>query len=146
LGEVLVGTQEQLAQRGGNAIRRDEWRGIVGARIVGRTRVGRLYRGVLTVKVASSAWSNELSLLKSELIAKLRLAGHDISDLRFRVEEFTGPTKATRGGQNRSLLQTRVLPEELEASLRKVEDPNLRAAIREAASWSLSRNHPPKGV
>jgi len=138
----LVGAQEQLAQRGGNAIRRDEWRSIVGPRIASRTRVGRLYRGVLTVKVASSAWSNELSLLKSELLGKLGRAGHDIADLRFRVEEFEAPTQAKWRGQKRDPAQAQALPDELEASLRKVDDPNLRAAIREAAKWSLSRNKP----
>jgi len=140
LGDVLVGAQAFLAERSGSAIPRDEWRSIVGPRIAARTRVGKVWKGTLTIKVASSAWSNELSLLKPELLAKLRRAGRDIDDLRFRVDKIqTNTTPQNRYLKNQSLLipkQTELSPELL-AKLQKVEDPNLRAAIAEAARWSM---------
>src|SRR5690606_30572349 len=97
LGEVLVGAEDILSRRSGAAMPRSEWTKIVGARIAARTRVGGLRRGTLTIKVASSAWSNELSFLKPNLIAKLGRAGHDINDIRFVVDNITEAISARPG-------------------------------------------------
>jgi hypothetical protein len=143
LADVLVGTEEIFAQRSGSAMRRAEWTNIVGQRIAGRTRVGRLQRGVLTVKVASSAWSNELSFLKGQLIEKLKRAGYEITDLRFRVDQIADDAVQKR---NHPLAKAPLpqpedapLPPDLLERLKSVEDPNLRAVIAEAARASLSR-------
>ncbi len=144
LGDVLVGTEEIFAQRSGSAIRRAEWTAIVGSRIASRTRVGKLNRGVLTVKVASSAWSNELSFLKTQLLAKLNRAGHEITDLRFFVDQIADDAQSKKRHPLAKPAKYDVapapLPDELVQRLKDVEDPNLRAVIAEAARASLDRS------
>jgi len=143
LGELLVGAETFIAQKSGSAIPREEWRSLVGARIANRTRVGRLHRGVLTLYVATSAWSNELTFLKSELVIKLRSLGYEISDLRLRVDQLE--QKEPRRGQVFQKLQPAAeLPPALLARLQAVDDPNLRAAIAEAARHSLGQSPPVK--
>src|SRR5690606_39080299 len=90
LAEVLVGAESILSRRSGAAMPRSEWTKIVGTRIAGRTRLGGIRRGILPVKFASSSWSNELSFLKPDLIAKLGRAGHDVTDIRFVVDNIAG--------------------------------------------------------
>jgi hypothetical protein len=139
LGEVLVGAEDILSRRSGAAMPRSEWTRIVGPRIAARTRVGGLRRGTLTIKVASSAWSNELSFLKPSLIAKLVQAGHDISDIRFTVDNIAGAPPARPAHPGARPEASAPLPPELLARLERVEDPNLRAAIAAAARASLEQ-------
>jgi len=136
---VLVGAEDILSRRSGAAMPRSEWTKIVGARIAARTRVGGLRRGTLTIKVASSAWSNELSFLKPNLIAKLGRAGHDINDIRFVVDNITEAISARPGRPGTRAAAAISLPPELISRLEKVEDPNLRAAIAAAARASLGQ-------
>src|SRR5690606_13507804 len=96
-------------------------------------------RGTLTIKVASSAWSNELSFLKPNLIAKLGRAGHDINDIRFVVDNITEAISARPGRPGTRAAAAISLPPELISRLEKVEDPNLRAAIAAAARASLGQ-------
>ena len=147
LGELLVGAETFMAQKTGIAIGREEWRALVGPRIAGRTRVGRLHRGVLTLYVATSAWSNELSFLKQELIRKLRASGREIKNLKFVVDQVE-PEARPRTALRPETTPLDELPAELVARLQRVEDPNLRAAIAQAARHSLARPsgpspHPP---
>jgi len=137
VGDVLVGTQEFIARRTGAVMSHEEWRRIVGAKVAGRSRVGGLSRGTLTIKVASSAWSNELSFLRADIIERLALAGYEVSALRFRVDPNPFQEKAAPARRFGPPVQSQDLPPELEQRLSRIEDPNLRAAIREAASWSL---------
>lgn|SRR5688572_16501594 len=138
VGEVLVGTQEFIAQRTGAVMSHDEWRRIVGAKVASRSRLGGLTRGTLTIKVASSAWSNELSFLRADIIQRLSLAGYEVTALRFRVDPSPFQDRpAAESRAPRAVVRVQQLPAELEARLAGIEDPNLRAAIREAASWSL---------
>lgn len=147
LADVLVGTEEIFAQRSGSAIRRAEWTSIVGPRISARTRVGKLQKGILTVKVASSSWSNELSFLKGQLIEKLKRAGHEVNDLRFRVDQIADDLAqkknhpmARRPGPQAADVP---LPDELLERLKTVDDLNLRAVIAEAARASFASNKKP---
>jgi hypothetical protein len=139
LADVLVGAENFIAKRSGAAIPRAQWTTIVGPRIAGRTRVGGLFKNVLTVKVASSAWSNELSFLKVDLIAKLQRAGYDVTDLRFRLDRIEETKAPMRRGPSQAAPTTgqTPLPPELLERLQKVDDPNLRAAIAEAARYSF---------
>jgi hypothetical protein len=142
VGDVLVGTQEFIARRTGAVMSHEEWRRIVGAKVAGRSRVGGLSRGTLTIKVASSAWSNELSFLRADIIERLALAGYEVSALRFRVDPNPFQEKAAPVRRFGPQPQKQDLPPELEDRLSRIEDPNLRAAIREAASWSLGAAAP----
>lgn len=138
LSEVLVGTQEFIAQKTGALMSHEEWRRVVGPKVASRSRLGGLVRGTLTIKVASSAWSNELSFLRMDIIERLALAGHEVKALRFRVDPNPFNDQSAQAPREKVVVERRTLPAELEERLRQIEDPNLRGAIREAASWHLA--------
>ncbi len=138
LGELLVGVESFMAQKTGSAMGREEWRSLVGPKIANRTRVGRLHRGVLTLYVATAAWSTELSFLKAELVRKLNASGREVKNLRFVVDQIA-PPKARPYQKVTENSPVQELPAELVARLQAVEDPNLRAAIAQAARHSLSK-------
>ncbi len=137
---MLIGAQEYATKRSGAAMGRTEWISIVGEKIAARTRVGSLVKGKLTVKVASSAWSQELSFLKEDLIRKLNRAGHDVREMKLYVSKVDSPEPPSA---NKPVGRTRPtpspLPLELQRRLEKIEDENLRSAISEAARLSLAR-------
>src|SRR4051812_14537265 len=69
------------------------WAAAMGARIADRARPVYLENGVLTVRVATSVWANELSLLQASLIARLRNEGVEVKELRFRVGPIDPPAR-----------------------------------------------------
>lgn len=135
VGQVLAETQKATSQRTGAALSPDEWRRVVGAKIATRTRVGRLGRGTLTVYAASSAWCNELSFLSTDILSRLRDAGFSVDALQIRVGKFEPLTAEPSGASTPSHAQ---LPPELRARLALIDDPELRAAVADAAAASLS--------
>lgn len=137
LGQVLVGAQAFVAQQTGAFMTQDQWRAVVGERIAKNTRVGRLTNGALQIKVSSSAWCAELSFLKPDLLEKLSRAGRDVADLKFVNEGQKKRVRVHQKAPSPELLEVVVLPPELEARLLRVDDPNLRAAIADAALHSL---------
>ena len=76
-----------------------QWRAAVGPRIADRARPIALERGVLVVKVVTSVWANELSMLAPQIIDKLAepapngAPGVEVKSLRFRV----GPLDVIEG-------------------------------------------------
>ncbi len=62
-----------------------DWDSIVGSLIAEKTKPAGVRRGVLKVLVESSAWMNELQLMKPEIIAKIerRFGRNKIKDIRF---------------------------------------------------------------
>lgn len=165
---MLADTQKVASSKTGAALTPDEWRRLVGAKIAARTRVGRLSKNALTVYVASSAWCNELSLLSPDILARLQRAGLDIHKLELRVSSFDEPTAparptrsapklaatkafATRHGAPATTPESLAaaaktdrrakksdLPPGLQERLALIDDPELRAAIAEAAALSLA--------
>ncbi len=67
----------------------EEWEASVGEKIAGVARPRALHRGVLFVEVRSSAWLNELNLMKSELLDRLNRGGENqrVKKLVFTLEE-----------------------------------------------------------
>ncbi len=119
------------------------WRAAVGPRIADRARPIGLERGVLIVKVATSVWANELSMLAPDIIAKLKQAEEgapavSITSLRFRV----GPIDVIEGvpvkRDYRKVPPPAVLAPDLENALASVEDEELRRAIEGAARANLA--------
>jgi hypothetical protein len=127
------------------------WRQAVGPRIADRARPIALERGgVLVVKVATSVWANELSLLAPQLIEKLVARGIEVKSLRFRV----GPLDVIEGIPQRKHYR-RVPPPvplapDLQRSLAGVEDEELRQTIERAAranlAWQAEPARPAPGV
>lgn len=128
----------------------DVWRAAVGARIAERAQPVRLDGGVLLLRVPTSVWAHELSLLAEEVCARLRERGVEARALRFKVgtlREVDRP--AERRARGRAVPSPRDLPPLLSKSLDGVGDPDLRAAIARAAAANLAwqdASQPPAGA
>jgi len=136
LGELLDGARVVSSERGRVAVDRDTWRRIVGERVARRTEPGGLAGGVLVVYVASAPWAQELSLLSSELLERLKPLKLAITSVRFRVrQQMQGPSAQPK----RRPAARAELPSDLHQRIGSVDDPELRRAIAEAAELSLGR-------
>ena len=119
-------------------ISRDDWEAAVGARIAERAQPVELDRGTLTVRVATSVWASELSLLAAPILVRLTARGVHVHALRCRVGPVTArlPTPARRA--TRAVPPPRPLPAALERALADVPDDELRATIGAAARANLA--------
>lgn len=77
-----LGLRKQIREAGAAQV----WAEVVGERIDRVTRVVAVRDGVIYLSVESPTWSQELSLMKPEIIDKLneRLGEKVITDIRFR--------------------------------------------------------------
>lgn len=114
------------------------WRDAVGLRIAERARPLSLERGVLTLRVTTSVWANELSLLAPTILERLRAQSVPVRELRFRVGPIEPPARPPERRTTRIIPGPAPIPPELEALLANVDDDELRAAIADAASANLS--------
>ncbi len=96
LGGVLrkLGVSEEVARQG--AIER--WGEVVGERIAAVTEAVSVANGVLFVRVSSSAWLNELTLMRSELLSRLNAGRRDGRIDRIVLTLAEGPPRAAGGG------------------------------------------------
>ncbi len=125
------------------------WREAVGPRIADRAQPVWLHEGMLVLRVPSSVWAHELSLLAEEVCARLRQFGIDARSLRFRV----GPLPALERPPERRVARTvpteRMIPPELASALQRIDDEGLRSAIERAAganlAWQSMVRAPPEG-
>ncbi len=136
LAEMLDGARVVSSRRARVAVDRDTWRRLVGDRVARRTEPGGLTAGVLTIYVASAPWAQELSLLTTELLERLKPLGLTISSVRFRVrQQIQGPASQPK----RRPAARAPLPGELRERLDSIEDPELRQVIADAAELWLGR-------
>lgn len=136
IGDVLDRSGEDRFASKRAPIADHAWRRIVGGRIADRAKPISLENGVLLVKVATSAWAHELSLMKSELV--LRLASHGVADLRFRVGAVEPPPRPPELRTSRAVPRAVPLKGELAETVSKVEDAELRQIIALAAGASIA--------
>ena len=115
-----------------------EWKIAVGPRIADRAQPVTLERGILLIKVTSSAWANELQMLAPELVARLRVRGHAVDQLRFRVGPLETPERPPERRKTRIVPPPVALSADLKATLATVDDADLRAIIAQAASANLA--------
>ncbi len=111
------------------------WRELVGHRVANRTQPLRVERGILHVKVTSSAWASELSLLQVPLLKKLKQFYPNIHALRFRVGTVSLPSSPPPAGP----VVSADLPAPLLEKINELDDAKLSAVLREAAALSLGR-------
>lgn len=112
----------------------EQWQRAVGERLAVKTYPERIADGVLTVRVPSSTWAQELSLLSEVVLQRLAAAGHRVGRLRFHVAAGQLQPEAPV-----TLVRRVTLPPGLADSIARLEDLELRGAITEAAAYSLAR-------
>jgi hypothetical protein len=153
LDEVLERAGEYRFARKQLPVPLAQWRAAVGPRIADRARPIALERGALVVKVVTSVWANELSMLAPQIIEKLAqpapngAPGITVKSLRFRV----GPLDVIEGipqvRDYRQVPPPAPLTPDLAHSLSRVEDEDLRAMIERAARANLAwQAAPPQRV
>jgi hypothetical protein len=114
------------------------WRDAVGARIAERARPESLQAGTLLLRVSSSVWAHELSLLADEVCTRLRQRGVDARKLRFRVGPLAAIERPPERRVARSVPTERTIPSELAPALGRVDDHVLRSVIARAAATNLA--------
>jgi hypothetical protein len=138
LGTLLADTRAATAKAARvGPVDRDTWRQAVGDRVAQRTAPGRVVRGALQVRVTSPVWAQELSFFAEEIVARLRRAGVEVDSIRFVVARLE-PQPPPPPPAARRVPKLTELPKSVRDRLAQIQDPELRAAIREAASQSLA--------
>ena len=113
------------------------WREAVGLRIAEKARPVLLERGVLTLRVATSVWANELSMLQTTILERLVALRVAVVELRFRVGPMEPTARPPERRVSRAVPPPARLPPELTATLKGVADDELRDAIADAARSNL---------
>lgn len=139
MGQLLRGSSELARKRG--QLDGEQWRRIVGERVAERTRPASIQEGTLLVYVASAVWAQELTLLSPAILERLAKAGVPARVLRFRVGDIGEREARTNAAPipPPAAPPKAVLPGDLRERLALIGDPALRAAIAEAAAYSLGR-------
>ena len=114
------------------------WRDAVGARIAERAFPVSLEDGTLVLRVPTSVWAYELSLLADDVCARLKERGVVVRELRFRVGAVPAVERPPERRIARAVPVIREVPEELADVLATVTDPELRRAIESAAAANLA--------
>jgi predicted nucleic acid-binding Zn ribbon protein len=114
------------------------WRDAVGARIAERAHPLSLEDDVLWLRVPSSVWANELSLLSDEVRARLKERGVVVRELRFRVGAVPVVERPPERRVARTVPAARDLPPDLAQVLARVDDADLRAVLAGAAAANLA--------
>jgi hypothetical protein len=136
LGTLLATSRDAAARFAGTAIDREQWRTVVGERIAARTEPGAKRGRELMVYVASASWAQELSLLVSEIVVRLKAVNIHVDTIRFGVRQIKAPTRPTTAPQ--PPMRQAALPAALHQQLAGIADTELRDAIAEAAGLWLA--------
>lgn len=116
-----------------------DWEEAVGSRVARRTQPLRLDRGVLFVRVANSAWANELSLLADDILAQLAKRGFSVAALRFSVGAISRDQATRQPGPPKKVPPPDPpLPDQLKKQMDDIADDSLKDAIAVAAAKTLS--------
>jgi hypothetical protein len=138
LADVLLRASPESKARGPTPMHLWVWQEAVGPRIARRARPVRLERGVLTIRVATSVWAQELTFLAPTLVAQLVSVGIDVQSVRFCV----GPVETLpEPAAPRPVSAPPSAPSasrELTRTIAKVDDIDLRSTIARAAAANLA--------
>jgi hypothetical protein len=138
VGAILERAGDAREARGRSAIDPRAWRDAVGPRIAERARPLSLVDGVLLLRVPTSVWAHELSLLSEEVCVRLRDRGIEARELRFRVGALPAVDRPPERRTSRAVPPARPAPPSLQRALAEVADSELRDAIASAASSNLA--------
>ena len=138
LDAILLRAGENRFARACSPIPSKLWHSAVGARIAEHAHPVSLDAGTLLLRVPSSVWAHELSLLADELCARLQLHGVQARALRFRVGHLPPPERPPERCTVRAVPGDRGVPPEVAPGLEGIADGSLRGAIARAASANLA--------
>jgi hypothetical protein len=114
------------------------WQEVVGGRIAERAIPVSLQGGVLLLRVATSVWAHELSLLSDEVCERLRERGVHVRQLRSVVGALPAVDRPAERRSARSVPAHRPLPPEVARAIEGIGDERLRAAVAQAAAHNLA--------
>lgn len=130
------------------------WRHAVPERVARNALPVRLQRGVLQVHTTTSAWAQELSFLRDQIVAAIQThAPHaGVQDMRVKVGPLPAlPEHVREKPPEEPVIPLSAVPESIAASLAGVRDDSLRESIGKAARTVLAaqeqaRTRSPKSV
>jgi hypothetical protein len=138
LGAILDRAGENRFARIRPPIARRVWYEAVGARIAERAQPISLTTGVLLLRVATSVWAHELSLLSDVLCLRLRERGIHVRELRFHVGAIAALDRPPERRRARVVPVAQTIPPALARFVAEINDPPLREAIARAAATNLA--------
>jgi hypothetical protein len=118
-----------------------------GPRILARARAERLRGHTLYVRVATSAWSHELHMLRASILERMHTipGGEEVEALRFEVGEIdeltdwsAAPTQAPEAPRAATVAPS--LPAAVHEALAAVADPELRQRLGDLLARSAQRD------
>ncbi len=134
----LVGRVDLAGGPQNRAVPADVWDAAVGPRITERAQPIAIEQGTLIIRVATSVWASELSLLAVPILARLTAAGLEVRALRCRVGALDVKARAPSMRTTRAVPPPLPLPPALEGALAAVDDAELRQVISDAARANLA--------
>ena len=120
----------------------ERWDELIGPSIAAHARPTRWQGKALILRVDSSAWMQELSYLKVQLLSKLKeqFPASGIDEIRLELGELPPAPKRVQGAQR---IEMRPLcgdeREFIERSVERIADPELKEAARRAMSRGFGR-------
>jgi hypothetical protein len=138
LDAILCRAGESRFARVHSAIPPRVWRDAVGARIAEHAHPLSLSGETLLLRVPSSVWAHELSLLAEAVCGRLHQCGIIARALRFRVGPLPSVERPPERRSVRSMPVDRVIPPNLARALDRLGDSPLRNAISRAAAANLA--------
>lgn len=124
------------------------WNKVVSAKILKNARPVRMYRGVLTVHTATSAWANSLQYESEHLLAAIHKLAPEakLKKMHFRVgplPELIAPPRLKK--QLAKAVPLTELPESVARELAKIRDDRVRDAVARAAAVGLANSENRRG-
>ena len=141
IGTILAQLSSEVGPRGPNPapFPPDEWERLVGVRIANRSAPERLDpNGTLVVRVPSSVWAQELSLLQTDILERLATTGFKVRQLRILVGEVEKLRPLAGRFIHRSVATPIPLPESIKSAIERIDDDALRESLSRAATASLA--------
>ncbi len=146
LGAVLSKLLEDRGFAGNAHMARlsGKWEEAVGKDVARHARPEMLKGGLLTILVDSSAWMNQLAMLRTTIILQVNSAigKEQVDDLRFRLGDVQKEAAALRKPPPFIPKKTKPLPEErakIEESIASIGDAAVRDKARRLLISSISR-------
>jgi len=137
-----------------NRIREKEvllvWEEAVGEIVFRNSRPLSVANGILVVETRDNVWMQELSMMRRSIVEKINeiMGWEAIKELRFKIgtaKEKKPPRKPVKSSRKKTVTESPKAGEsnaEIEEALAGVEDPELKAALRNMMMRGLEREKP----